>query len=150
MRAASRHGGEAELLEAPAHRALADGREAARVRDALRLGSAVDVREDDALRAVVEHARRVPVLEARHPHDRRHAHRERGRGDLRRGVGVHRVVLAIDEQPIEAAGGGDLGGVDGARLAQPQADGELPGAQLAQGMIRNGGHSLSSKIGVIG
>ena len=30
--------------------------------------------------------------------------RERRRGDLRRGVEVHRVVLAVDEQPVEAAG----------------------------------------------
>src|SRR5207344_3076685 len=51
------------------------------------------------------------------------------------------------EEPVEAAGGGDLGGVDGARLAQAQADGELPGAQLAQGVIGNdGAHALSPLV----
>ena len=98
------------------------------------------MRHHHALRAVVEDARGVPVLQARDAHERRHADRERGGGDLRRAVELERAVLAVDEEEVEAAGLGDLRDVDGARLAQAQADGELARAELPQGVIGNGGH----------
>jgi hypothetical protein len=52
-------------------------------------------------------------------------------------------VLAVDEKPVEAARLGELGGVDGAGLAQAKADGELAGAQLAQGVVRYGAQGSS-------
>jgi hypothetical protein len=65
---ADRDVGEAQLLQAAAHRALADRREAAGVRRTARLFRRIDMRKDDSLRAVVEHAGGVPVLEARDAH----------------------------------------------------------------------------------
>ena len=85
---------------------------------------------------------------ARYAHDGRDAHRERGTGDLRGGVGAHRVVLAVDEHPVEARGLQDLRGVGGARLAQAQADGEFARAQLAQGVVGDGAHAVLLAIGV--
>ena len=131
---------EAELRQRAAHRALADRGVAAGIGAAARLRGVVDVREHDALGAVVQHPRGVPVLHAGDAHHRRDADRERSGRDLRRGVGVERAVLAVDEQPVEAGGLGDGGDADGARLGDAQADGEFPGAQLAQGVVRYGAH----------
>ena len=82
------------------------------------------------------------MLEAGDAHDRRHADGERGGGELRRVVEVHRAVLAVDEQPVEAGGLRQRGDVDGARLLDAQADGELARAQLAQGMVGDGAHGF--------
>jgi len=48
-------------------------------------------------------------------------------------------VLAVDEQPVEARGLGDLRDIDGAGIAHAEADGKLSGAQLAQGVVGDGG-----------
>jgi hypothetical protein len=42
-------------------------------------------------------------------------------------------VLHVDEQPVEIAGLGDLGNVDGARLAQPHSQGEFTLLKFAKG-----------------
>jgi len=67
---------------------------------------------------------------------------EGGGGELRRVVEVHRAVLAVDEQPVEAGGLRQGGDVDGARLLDAQADRELARAQLAQGVIGDGAHDF--------
>jgi hypothetical protein len=86
----------------------------------------------------------VPVLEPGDAHEGRDADGERGRADLRRGVELHRAVLAVDEQKVKTAGLRDLRDIDGARLAQAQADGELARAQLPQGMVGDDGHECLS------
>ena len=129
--------------EAAAHRALADRREAAGVRDALRLLLGVSTcGNDDALGAVVEHARGVPVLEAGDAHD----------GVTPTASEAAEICAAVSRSielcsqsmnsQSKPAGLGDLGDVDGARLAQAQADGELAGAQLAQGVVGDGAHGI--------
>ena len=50
------------------------------------------------------------------------------------------ALLAVDEQPVEAGGLAELADVDGARQADAEADSELAGSQLAQGVVGDGGH----------
>src|SRR3546814_6602344 len=69
------------------------------------------------------------------PDHRRYAGVLGGDADLHRGVEVHGVVLHVDEQPVVAGGAHGLGDVDGARLAQPAADGELSGPQPVEGGV---------------
>jgi hypothetical protein len=95
----------------------------------------VDVRHHHAQCAVVERARAVVMLVAGHAHQGRDAGGDRGHGDLAGSIDAHRVVLGVDEQPVEAAGAGDGGDVDRARLAQPHAEGEPARRELCLGGV---------------
>ena len=103
----------------------------------------VDVGHDDPLRARVEHARGVEMLEARHPHDRRDA-RVLGRdAELRREVDRHRAVLHVDEQEIVARGLHQLADLDRARQAQAYAERQLARLQALLGKIADADHGPS-------
>ena len=83
-----RHGAVAERRSQPHDRALPERRKAACGNDRFRLGARVDIGQDDALRAAVEHpAHPLPVM-ARHPDQRCDADAQRsgadGRGRLDR------------------------------------------------------------------
>ena len=106
----------------------------------------VDVRHHDALRAGIERAGRVEMLESRHPHHRRDPGILGGDADLRREVDRHRVVLHVDEQEIVAGGLHDLGDVDRARLAQPDPERQLAGLQAFLGVIADRDHRVASLV----
>ena len=106
------------------------------------------MRHDDAERSGIEGARRVMMLEPGDAHDRRDADPERRDADLPGRFEVSkRAVLHVDEQPVIAAGLGDLRHVDRPRLPDVEADGRLArGKTLFGGIDRIGHGGLSCLI----
>ena len=86
---------------AMAHRAEAEG-----VDQATRLLDGIDVRHDDAERAVVERPRAFVERAGADAHDGRHAGGQGGQANLRDLLRRDHAVLGIDEQPVVA---GSLG-----------------------------------------
>lgn len=76
---------------------------------------------DDAHRTGIEQPRCMVRLMSRHSYDRRDACRQSARTNLRGGVDIHGVMLHIDEQPIEAAGFGNMRNINCAGLTQANA-----------------------------
>ena len=90
---------------------------------------------DDPLRAGVEHARGVEMLEARHPHDRRDAGVLGRDAELGHQIDRHRAVLHVDEQEVVARGLHQLADLDRARQAQPDPERELARLQALLGEV---------------
>ena len=87
----------------------------------LRLGHAVHHRRHDAHGAGIQHAANDAGLVPRHPHDRGDAGQIDGADHFHRRFIAHAAVLHVDQRPIKAGLGEDLGG---------QAAGQhAPGAQ---------------------
>ena len=101
------------------------------------------MRHDDPERTAVEHPGGEPELPGRNAHDRRDPGAERGDRDLHRGVEVHRIVLEVEKQPVIAAGLHDRRDVDGAALADADAERQFAGLEtLAGGVAKGGFHNV--------
>ena len=133
----------AEMRQPARYRAVAVRRIAQSVGNLTRLLGSVDMRHDDPEGAAVEHPGGEPELPGRNPHDRRDPGAERGDRDLHRGVEVHRIVLEVEKQPVIAAGSHDRGDVDGAALADADAECQFAGLEsLASGVAKGRFHNM--------
>ena len=135
------------MRQAAGDRAVAQRRIAQCLGDRLRLLRRVDMRHHDAEPAAIEKPRSHPQLPGWHPHHRRDPDPERGDRDLHRHVEIHRIVLEIEKQPVVAGGLHDRRDIDGARLAQNDAERQLAGLEpLARGIAQGCRHGLAPSL----
>ena len=80
-----------------------------RIGNALRLLLGVDMRHDDAQRAVVQQPRRLIERAGADAHDRRDASGQRGDADLRRLLHGEGAVLHVHEQVVVLRGAASIG-----------------------------------------
>ena len=130
---------------------MAQRGEAAGFDDRARLGGGVDVRDHHALRAAVEDAGGVVRVVRGYARDRGDAEAERGDADAGGGFQRGGVVLQVDVERVEAAGGGDHRDVRGAELVDAETQHEFVGGELLFGEVGAdlGGHGRGSFLAVM-
>ena len=107
-----------------------------------RLGDAADVRDHDVRRACVEHALDPRHVVDRNAHDGRGGRTANGEQLLSDDLQIVRRVLHVEQQPIEARVGDDLGN-DVVGKVDPQADLAAAGRErFLEGIVRQGVHDV--------
>ena len=91
------------------------------------------MRHDDAHGTVVERAGRLIDGVGADADDGGHAGRQRGDAELRHFLDAERAVLAVDEHPVVAGGGGQHRGGNGAQVVDAEAQGHASGLQALAG-----------------
>ena len=137
---------EVELRHGAGDRAMAEWRVLEPGDGFARLLGRVDMGHHDAPGSAIQRTRRHIVTAGRDAQERRNTDGVGGHRDLHRRVERHRIVLEIEEQPVEAAGLHRRGDIDRARLAEENADRHLALLQaLACGIARRHGSNGSMR-----
>src|SRR5215813_5028667 len=104
------------------------------------------MRYHDAERAVVECSGGLVQRPGANAHDRRHTAWQRRDTDLRYLLDRDRTVLGIEEKPVVAGGLGQHGYRGTTQMMHAEAEHELAGAELLEGIVAQQSHDVPPRV----